>query len=131
MERLKQRLAIANNVLTLLNDALQMPDTTIVRDAAIQRFQFTFEAVWKLVQRYLFMQEGLEVNAPKSVFRACFQVGLLSASDTAICLQMTDDRNLAVHAYNEAVSEILFKQLYLYYTLLKLLVQTIGKNVSS
>lgn len=72
----------------------------ITRDAAIQRFEYSFEAVWKTLQRYLRVQEGIQVGSPKGVVRSAFQVGLLNEEDTEKALLMVDDRNLTVHTYN-------------------------------
>ena len=53
MERLRQRLDIARQALASLKALLPLDVTPVVRDAAIQRFEYTFEAVWKAAQRYL------------------------------------------------------------------------------
>ena len=34
-------------------EVLAEPETTVVRDAAIKRFEFTFELGWKAAQRFL------------------------------------------------------------------------------
>lgn len=120
MERLEQRIDIAKKSLESLNEALQLPFSKIVRDAAIQRFEFTFEAVWKLAQLYLRTKEGLELNSPKSVFRGCFQVGLIENEEkTALALEMADDRNLKVHTYNEKLAQQIFSHLPKYYEYMK------------
>ena len=101
MERLKVRLAIARQALDTVMGILQEPKTPIVRDASIQRFEYTFEAAWKTAQLYLKTEEGLELGSPKAVIRSSMQVGLLSEEQTRTALQMADDRNLTVHTYNE------------------------------
>jgi hypothetical protein len=55
-----------------------------VRDAAIQRFEYTFEATWKAAQIYLRQVEGLEVGSPKGVLRLSLQVGVLDASEARL-----------------------------------------------
>ena len=82
MERLKQRLSIARQALETLLEVLQEPKTRIVRDASIQRFEYSFEAVWKAAQLYLRTVESLEVGSPKAVVRAGLQIGLLSEEQT-------------------------------------------------
>lgn len=74
-----------------------MKPTKIIRDATIQRFEFTVEAVWKLAQLYLREQEGLDLGSPKRVFRECFHVGILDENETQKALEMIDDRNLTIH----------------------------------
>ena len=130
MERLKQRLSLTQKALDAFKQILTMTPNPIVRDAAIQRFEFTFEATWKLAQLYLRENEGLEVNSPKSVFRHCFQVGLLpDEKQTAFMLKMVDDRNLTVHTYNEQLAEQIYSNLNNYYDLLYLLFNNIINNV--
>lgn len=51
MERVKQRLALAKKALATLDVVLSDAAlSTVNRDAAILRFQYTLEATWKLYQ---------------------------------------------------------------------------------
>jgi nucleotidyltransferase substrate binding protein (TIGR01987 family) len=79
--------------------------TAIERDAAIQRFEFTFEAVWKSVQEALRSREGLDAASPKAAIRHSVVVGWLTPDEGAAALQMADDRNLTSHTYNEALAQ--------------------------
>lgn len=45
-------------VLGRLREVVAEPETAIIRDAAIKRFEFTFELAWKAIQRYL-RDEGI------------------------------------------------------------------------
>ena len=64
MERLRQRIALAHHALTTLQELTDKPKLSVVeRDAALQRFEYTFEAVWKAVQLYLREIEGLDAHA--------------------------------------------------------------------
>ncbi|SDM70837.1 Nucleotidyltransferase substrate binding protein like [Geoalkalibacter ferrihydriticus] len=61
MDRLKERLEMAEKALGSFQDLpLGKNVDDIVRDAAIQRFEYTFEAVWKAAQLYLREKEGLD-----------------------------------------------------------------------
>lgn len=71
MERLKERLEQAAIALAGLDEVLnETAPSAIVRDAAIQRFEYSFEAVWKAAQRYLRIVEGSVESSPKAVVRA-------------------------------------------------------------
>lgn len=106
MERLRQRIALAHHALATLQELTAKPKLSVVeRDAASQRFEYTFEAVWKTVQLYLREIEGLEVGSPKAAARASLQSKLLDEQETPSVLTMADDRNLTVHAYNEALAQ--------------------------
>lgn len=119
MERLKERLAVARHALSTLQELLLLAQPSRVeRDAAIQRFEYTCEAVWKVAQRYLLEVEGLSVGSPKGSVRASRDVGLLDDEQATVGLEMIDDRNLTVHTYNEAVAEDIYSNLPRYADLL-------------
>ena len=111
MERLNERLAVARQALRTLQEVLAEPKTRIVRDATIQRFEYTFEAVWKAAQMYLEAEEGLDAASPKSAIRDSFQVGLLGEEQVQTALRMADDRNLTVHTYNEALADAIYSRI--------------------
>ena len=111
VERLNLRHQDALRALGGLEAILQEPFSIIIRDAAIQRFEFTFEALWKYLKDYLKEQEGILCNSPKSCFRELFSLGLLNESETILFLAMTDDRNMTSHTYKEEVSQIIFSKL--------------------
>lgn len=118
MARLLEKQITAQRALQRFSEILQEEKNTITRDAAIQRFEFTFEAVWKYVQYYLKTNEGLDLASPKAVIRASFQLGFLDENQTETAIRMTDDRNLTSHTYDEALAESIYKHLATYHPLL-------------
>jgi len=92
--------------------------TDIERDAAIQRFEFTVEVVWKACQAYLEEHEGLEGRSPKSAVRAARDALLLGDEQSEQALRMIDDRNLTAHTYNETSANEILSRLPDYATLL-------------
>lgn len=127
MDRLKERLDIAAKALKTLTElSLAGAVDDIVRDAAIQRFEYTFEAVWKAAQLYLREKEGLEEGSPKGVVRSCLQVGLLTDPQARRAMQMIDDRNLTVHTYNEELARQIFARLQGYADLMTAWLQAMG-----
>lgn len=80
----------------ILKKPLEVESGTL--DAAIQRFEFSFELFWKLLKTIL---EHLhkEVYAPRDVLKLAYQDALI-ANETA-WLTMLSDRNLTSHTYNE------------------------------
>jgi len=111
MERLTERLQIARKALASLRDALAEPARELTRDASIQRFQYTHEAVWKAAQLYLRNRENLELASPMAVIRACFQSGILSEEQSRLAVDMARDRNLTVHTYNEELAVRIYSHL--------------------
>jgi nucleotidyltransferase substrate binding protein (TIGR01987 family) len=112
MGRVLERIQAAERALATLKELayLEAP-TPVERDAAIQRFEYTFEAFWKALQTYLREVEGLEGGSPKGVFRLAREAGLLLDEEARLALAMVDDRNLTVHTYNEALAQAIFRRL--------------------
>jgi nucleotidyltransferase substrate binding protein (TIGR01987 family) len=131
VEQLRDRLESASKALDSLAEALRMPLSVIVRDASIQRFEYTFESVWKLLKAYLGVLEGIACNSPKQCFRQALKAGLLSVEDTEVCLTMTDDRNLTAHTYIEAVAVAIHRRLPEYHTVMHGLVAGIRTRAES
>jgi nucleotidyltransferase substrate binding protein (TIGR01987 family) len=128
VETLILRYEDAKRATGALKEVLEAPFSIIVRDAAIQRFEFTFEACWKFIKEHLKEQEGIICNSPKSCFRELLSLGILTEEETVKCLEMTDDRNMTAHTYKEEVSQIIFGKLPEYY---KLLVRQLSKTTPS
>jgi nucleotidyltransferase substrate binding protein (TIGR01987 family) len=126
MEKLNERLQSCNAALATLDEALRLPFSVIVRDAAIQRFEYSFESAWKLLKAYLETQEGIVCNSPKGCFREALPIGLLSRAETEMCLIMTDDRNLTSHTYLESLAERIYAQLPAYLSVMQLLTRQIA-----
>ncbi len=114
-EAYQASLAAFEAALARLEDALKQPKTEWTRDAAIQRFEFTFELAWKNVMRFA-RREGLQLASPRQAWRAALQLGWIG--DDEIWLDMLEDRNRSSHTYNEQTAEEIFSRLPRYYTAL-------------
>jgi len=68
------------------------------RDGVIQRFEFTFELLWKVLQEYA-MFEGLEAASPREAFRIAADVGLID--DPVPWFEFLKNRNRTTHLYDE------------------------------
>jgi len=119
VERLTLRHNDTRNALETLREIVNEPYTTIVRDAAIQRFEYTFEALWKFLKEYLQEREGIVCSSPKACFRETFSVGLITEEDAVLFLQMTDDRNMTSHTYKEEVARLIYGKLKVYSALME------------
>jgi nucleotidyltransferase substrate binding protein (TIGR01987 family) len=92
--------------LSRLDEALAEPlENRLAVDATIQRFEFTFELLWKAVKRFL-EYEGLEAGTPRGVLQQAYQLGWLENEDA--WLQMLRDRNQTSHTYNEATAREIY-----------------------
>jgi nucleotidyltransferase substrate binding protein (TIGR01987 family) len=118
LEKLKLRSETAIKALKILEEIVDEPYSTIVRDASIKRFEYSFDIFWKLMKDYLRVKEGIECASPKSCFREAFKVGILSEEETVKVLEMTDDRNLSTHTYDEEAIEEIYQQVKNYWKLM-------------
>ncbi len=107
------------NALRTLQEVLHAEYSGFVRDAAIQRFEYTTEALWKCLQVYLKEQEGIECYSPKSCMREAKKNGLLEEHEIITALEMIDDRNLTSHTYHEEVADVIYKKLFQYAQLIE------------
>ncbi len=125
MERLKLRYNDCRNAIKTLKIILDEKYSIIVRDATIQRFEYTFEAFWKFVKEFLREREGIVCNSPKKCFRELFSIGeVIGEKEATKLLEMVDDRNMTSHTYKEEVAQILFNRVNGYYNLME---KTISK----
>ena len=89
-----------------LEDILQQKMDEYRRDGAIQRFEYTFEMSWKMMQRVL-KELGVEAGSPKQVFRAALKANIID--DIEAWFRFLEMRNLTVHTYNEEQAQEVFK----------------------
>lgn len=106
-----EKLSLANSALESLESILTEPYSIIVRDATIQRFEYSSEAVWKAVRDWLKIHEAIEENHPRGCFRALFRIGRIEENLAMRLMQVTEDRNRTSHAYIEALAQSVFERI--------------------
>ena len=132
MERVKERVEVARKALSTLRELTNKPDLSLVeRDAAIQRFEYTFESAWKAAQAFLAEGEGVTANSPKSAVRASWQAGLLDEATSKLALQMCDARNMTAHTYNEKIAMTIYHRLEDYVSVFDAWLNAIEKKLKS
>ena len=102
----EQRFALAldhfGRALGRLHDVLAQPETEYIRDAVIQRFEFTFETAWKAMYRWL-RQRGVDADEDAyATIPEPFKRRLIS--DEKHWGEMRKYRNLTSHTYNESLA---------------------------
>ena len=78
------------------------------KDGVIQRFEFTFELLWKTLKIFL-EYEGINIKSPRESLKEAFRVGFIEDEET--CLDMFEDRNLTSHIYDEKLSDEIYKRI--------------------
>lgn len=129
MERLEIRYKDTVKALATLESVLKEPFSIIVRDATIQRFEYTFESLWKFLKEYLKEKEGIICNSPKACFRELLGLGLLNEEETVMCLDMTDRRNETSHTYMEEVAEKIYSKIESYSILIRNILSRIKNKI--
>jgi nucleotidyltransferase substrate binding protein (TIGR01987 family) len=91
---------------TRLEEALAQPENSFMRDATIQRFEFTYELAWRSLKLWLETKDISVLNA-KDTLQAALEQGLLV--DRNGLSQLHRMRNLASHAYDETQARQVYR----------------------
>lgn len=71
----------------------------------IKHFEITYELAWKFLKEYLTQYHGIELSSPRPVFQECYKLGILPEMVVNQLVGLAEDRNEAVHIYDEATAE--------------------------
>jgi len=110
MKRWEERISDLENAISRLNEAIEDSRNYSIeslKDAVIQRFEFSLELSWKAMKNYLNYQGILEAITPKQTIKEAFANGLIKNGETWI--DMLNDRNLTSHTYNQADADEIYK----------------------
>lgn len=91
-----------------LEEGIKQTKDELDKDGVIQRFEFTFELLWKALKIYL-EHQGIIVKTPRDSFVEAFRINLFD--DEKIFLDMLEDRNNTSHIYNKVTSEKIFNRI--------------------
>jgi nucleotidyltransferase substrate binding protein (TIGR01987 family) len=89
-----------------LQQDAQVSDLAV--DGTIQRFEFSFELAWKLMQTLL-KSQGLEAATPRSIIKEAFRAGWITDGEGWI--DMLEDRNKTSHLYDEAAARTIYDKI--------------------
>lgn len=96
-----------------LEEGLRDPhlnENILLRDGVIQRFEYTFELAWKMIQRVLSFLGQLEeekLMSKKDLIRLAAQKGLINMPEE--WFSFLEARNETVHLYNPEVAKRVFE----------------------
>ena len=108
-ERIQRQFGYFNKALSTLEEALSIKEVSaLLRDATIQRFEYTYEQLWKLLKR-IGENEGHDVPSPRESFKSAYKLRLISESEEEIFMIMIKKRNLTTHTYNENTAIDIFE----------------------
>jgi len=107
-DELKYSLKNLNKAIKRLDEGVKQVKDNLDRDGVIQRFEFTFELMWKALRLFL-LEEGIITKSPKESLKEAFKFGLIKDED--VFLDMLEDRNRTSHIYSEEVSRQIFNRI--------------------
>jgi nucleotidyltransferase substrate binding protein (TIGR01987 family) len=87
----------------------QLEQNILLRDGVIQRFEYSFELAWKILQRVLEQQGYMDedkILSKKDIFRIAFQKHLIQEAE--IWFEFLEARNESAHLYNPATADKVF-----------------------
>ena len=91
------------------------PDNDLLRDGVIQRFEYTMDLSWKMIQRYLkhiAQVEEIAIRTKKDLFREAGRLGLIS--NVEAWFGYYEARNETSHTYDPLIAESVFSQAELF-----------------
>lgn len=96
------------NARAKLQEAIETAQNQLERDGAIQRFEFTYELIWKTLKKVL-ATKGVDVNSPRDVFREAAKQGL--TTEPLVWFEFIKMRNLTTHIYKKEFADEIFAKL--------------------
>ena len=114
--RWKQRFANYSKALKQLESAVnKYADTEIdiIKEGIVQRFEFTHELAWKLMQDILQEEGFTDIIGSRTATKTAFNRNLINDGET--WLEMIKSRNITVHTYDEKILSQEFKKIVVLY----------------
>jgi len=106
-EKLKAQISQLQKATVRLKEVLLLKPTQVNKDAAIQRFEFTFEIAWKTMQSVA-REKGIEVFSPKDSIRTAAQLRLIEKVEK--WFDFLDARNRSSHLYDEQMASEVYRE---------------------
>jgi len=89
--------------------AIEQPKNEFIRDAVIQRFEYTYELCWKFIKRDLtedLGSEAINMLSRRDLFRTAADRGLID--DPVPWFAFHKARNETSHTYNKNTAELTY-----------------------
>lgn len=109
---MKIDLSLFEKAIISLDEVLQLEKNPIIRDSAIQRFEYTFEFAVKFIRRYIAQNyanmSDYDANNFRDVIRTALQLKITSKSFET-WIKYRDARNKTSHGYSEKAAEDVYE----------------------
>ncbi len=107
-EKAKYAIEKLQNAFFRLKQGTESAQEELEKDGVIQRFEFTFELLWKALKIYLEFK-GIQTKTPRDSLKEAFRIQLIDKEE--IFLNMLEDRNKTSHIYDQQTSEEIFERI--------------------
>ncbi|MCD6311454.1 MAG: nucleotidyltransferase substrate binding protein [Elusimicrobia bacterium] len=104
-EEIKFSLKKLKDAFSRLEESAEIASSELEKDGVIQRFEFTFELLWKALKIFL-EKEGIICKTPRECLKQAFKINWIN--DEKTFLNMLEDRNETSHIYDKATAEKIF-----------------------
>lgn len=117
MEPIQSRIDLFQTALERLEESLELlndksrREYTQFRDSVIQRFEFSFDLLWKCLRDSIHTDSA----SPRGVFKDAFLQGIIDDPGHKVVLKMLDDRNDSSHRYDEGMAEVIAHNVFKYH----------------
>ncbi|MBU0694088.1 MAG: nucleotidyltransferase substrate binding protein [Candidatus Omnitrophica bacterium] len=91
-----------------LKEGISSAESELEKDGVIQRFEFTFELLWKSLKVFL-KENGIEVRTPRESLKEAFRIGWIR--EEKVFLDMLEDRNKTSHIYDQETAQEIFERI--------------------
>ena len=125
-DKYNRNLKSLEKALLQLSDALEQSESPIVRDACLQRFEFSYELLWKTLKIFLEEIHGVRAVSPRQVFKEAFALSLIEKEQ--IFIEMIESRNTLSHTYNEGQAMKIYKKCSDYLSVMKSVLAQLNKQ---
>ncbi len=95
------------------------------RESVIQRFEYSYDLLWKYLKLFLSTYHDIKLNSPRSVFQECLKQDIISPDETVLLEKIVEDRNSTTHEYDEEIAEEISKSIMSYQSFFKELLKRI------
>ena len=125
-DKYNRNLKSLEKALLQLSDALEQAESPIVRDACLQRFEFSYELLWKTLKIFLEEIHGVRAVSPRQVFKEAFALSLIEKEQ--IFIEMIESRNTLSHTCNEGQAMKIYKKCSDYLSVMKSVLAQLNKQ---
>ncbi len=117
-------------VLVKLEEILSMPKDEVIRDAAIQRFEYSFELSWKTLKRFLREVYNQDEEIFLDMLKKSAKLGLID--NPLLWNECRKYRNYTSHNYSETGADLTYNQAIIFLPLAKQMLSNLQKiNLNS